>query len=495
MNHPADRGLSSHTEIDGNPGFTGEIFPDRVKAVGGAGADSEIITFNAATASAAIESWLNTAYHRMPLTDPDAYEFGIGIVNGTAVLDMAYKPFNMEKEQTLSVYPYDGQTGVPIGFYGHEIPDPLEEFNIQKSGYIISLQSSLPVGVINAVVTDSTGGEIPLYHTPGSGLIYPAYELSYDEKYKVSVDYLVNHVKYNKTWSFRTQSLPKYLESNGIKINGKYIPKGDVFPRNVGGSIFIPLRGVFERLNAKIEWEPATQTVKITKQNRTIKLAIGSKNAFVDNKQVYFSNAPFLISGTTYVPLRFISESIGAKVGWDNHNKIVNIDVDLGEPIKLTWSTLDDITKIDNFAKPVKEIAKEFDYTVELELSNASWNQYVITNKSGEVICYYKQQSLSIVDDSGISTLTLENLSSPQNDRDKFAFLQMIVEVLSGESEPNLSLKLMHALSVPPNASTSSQPAVRINTNASYALQGLDIYGNSPDNTWNLSIGIKYPIH
>lgn len=55
-------------------------------------------------------------------------------------------------------------------------------------------------------------------------------------------------------------------------------------------------------------------------------MTIGDRTAYVNGKPITLSVAPFISSeGSTYVPLRFISETIGAKVGWDAQNFVALI--------------------------------------------------------------------------------------------------------------------------------------------------------------------------
>jgi len=83
------------------------------------------------------------------------------------------------------------------------------------------------------------------------------------------------------------------------------------------GSTLVPLRGVFEGLGAKVEWNNATQTVTGTKGSTVIKLTVGKSTATVNGKIVTLSAKAEIINGSTMVPLRFIAEALGAKVEWD----------------------------------------------------------------------------------------------------------------------------------------------------------------------------------
>ncbi len=87
----------------------------------------------------------------------------------------------------------------------------------------------------------------------------------------------------------------------------------------------VPLRGIFEALGAVVQWDQKTKTVTATKEDLTIKLTINSKIAYIGEKETEISQPSEIINGSTMVPLRFISEALGAKVDWDSRSYIISI--------------------------------------------------------------------------------------------------------------------------------------------------------------------------
>ncbi len=97
-------------------------------------------------------------------------------------------------------------------------------------------------------------------------------------------------------------------------------------PVEVDGRTLVPLRAIFEALGAKVDWDEATQTVTATKDNNTITLTIGSRVAYKNGEKINLDVPAQLFNGdTTMVPIRFVSEALGAKVGWDEYSKAVVI--------------------------------------------------------------------------------------------------------------------------------------------------------------------------
>jgi hypothetical protein len=82
-------------------------------------------------------------------------------------------------------------------------------------------------------------------------------------------------------------------------------------------STMVPLRFVSEILGARVDWSAGLQIITITLGQRVIQLQIGSLMALVDMDVVTLTAAPMLSQGRTLVPLRFVSESLGATVTWD----------------------------------------------------------------------------------------------------------------------------------------------------------------------------------
>ncbi|HEV8339373.1 MAG TPA: copper amine oxidase N-terminal domain-containing protein [bacterium] len=99
----------------------------------------------------------------------------------------------------------------------------------------------------------------------------------------------------------------------------------DVPPIQIEGRILVPLRGIFERLGAKVNFDADTQTVTATREKVTIILHLGSREARVGDRIATLDVPPLALRGRTYVPLRFVSEALGSRVDWDEQTRTVLI--------------------------------------------------------------------------------------------------------------------------------------------------------------------------
>jgi N-acetylmuramoyl-L-alanine amidase len=101
----------------------------------------------------------------------------------------------------------------------------------------------------------------------------------------------------------------------------------DVPPAIENGRALIPLRAIGEALGALVTWEERSKTVIMAKGNITIKLIIGNNIAYKNTEKVILDAPAKIIRDRTIVPLRFVSEALGAKVRWDSASRLININI------------------------------------------------------------------------------------------------------------------------------------------------------------------------
>ncbi len=114
----------------------------------------------------------------------------------------------------------------------------------------------------------------------------------------------------------------QYERSLKVAVNGERLDF-DVNPVKIDDRVLVPMRGIFEHLGAQIAWDDASQTVTGTLGEKTVVLPIGSDSATVNGSVVALDVPAQLVDGRTMVPVRFISESLGAEVLWDEEQQAV----------------------------------------------------------------------------------------------------------------------------------------------------------------------------
>jgi len=118
-----------------------------------------------------------------------------------------------------------------------------------------------------------------------------------------------------------------------VRVNGERVHFVSAQPTQIAGRVMIPLRGVLQRLGAdRVQWRPVRQEVVVGGAAGDMRLRIGDRVALVNGRPVELDVPPMVIQDTTMVPLRFVSENLGARVDWLPETQTVYI-VTTGERV------------------------------------------------------------------------------------------------------------------------------------------------------------------
>lgn len=117
---------------------------------------------------------------------------------------------------------------------------------------------------------------------------------------------------------FRVGDSALSINGNSVEVETPYV---------VGSGVtLVPVRVISEAFGAEVVWDGETQTVMIMNGGTQIALQIGNKTAFVNGAEISLEEAPELTeNGFTMVPLRFISESLGALVDYDDQTREITV--------------------------------------------------------------------------------------------------------------------------------------------------------------------------
>lgn len=96
-------------------------------------------------------------------------------------------------------------------------------------------------------------------------------------------------------------------------------------PLIVSQRTYVPIRFVSERLGAKVVWNQSKKEVTILKDGTTIRWVVDKKIANVNGKSVTFDTPLLLKQGTSFVPVRFVSELLESSVEYIPSSKSVLI--------------------------------------------------------------------------------------------------------------------------------------------------------------------------
>jgi hypothetical protein len=111
----------------------------------------------------------------------------------------------------------------------------------------------------------------------------------------------------------------------GVTVDGRPIEFEGTQPKMVNNSVLVPLRGVFEEMGATVRWNQARQQVTAIQGDKKIRLVIGEHTASIDGRSVRLNTPATVVNGSTLVPLRFLSEALGAQVRWNPNRMMVMV--------------------------------------------------------------------------------------------------------------------------------------------------------------------------
>lgn len=88
----------------------------------------------------------------------------------------------------------------------------------------------------------------------------------------------------------------------------------------------VPMRKIFEALDAQVFWDEPSQSVTAVQGTDVILFRIGEAGLYKNGQLVYTMDVPAqILNDRTLVPLRAVAESLGAEVGWDGVNYVIDI--------------------------------------------------------------------------------------------------------------------------------------------------------------------------
>jgi hypothetical protein len=117
------------------------------------------------------------------------------------------------------------------------------------------------------------------------------------------------------------------VDSLTMTVNGETRPL-DSPPVIIAGRTLVPLRAITEALGASVEWNPATRTVTVQWRGHMIIMVVGASTALVDGTSVRLDVPSRILRGRTMVPIRFVAENLGCSVTWHARTRSVTVTSD-----------------------------------------------------------------------------------------------------------------------------------------------------------------------
>lgn len=101
-----------------------------------------------------------------------------------------------------------------------------------------------------------------------------------------------------------------------------------IVPFTENGRTLLPVRFISESFGAEVGWNESTQTVTVDYNGTKVLMQLGSTTMRVNGKEITLDVAPKTVGGRTMLPLRAMAEAVGKKVFWDDRGLIIIGDKD-----------------------------------------------------------------------------------------------------------------------------------------------------------------------
>ena len=119
------------------------------------------------------------------------------------------------------------------------------------------------------------------------------------------------------------------IGSTTMHVDGKAVPL-EAAPIIMNSRTLVPLRALIETLGGRVVWSPSARTVDMFLGEHSVDVAVGGNIGYVDDKAVAIDPAnpkvvPVIINNRTFLPLRFVAESLALDVQWDATTQTITI--------------------------------------------------------------------------------------------------------------------------------------------------------------------------
>lgn len=109
-----------------------------------------------------------------------------------------------------------------------------------------------------------------------------------------------------------------------IKINGaNLLTDFPAFMQN--GRVMVPLRTVSEAMGAKVTWDSSKKSASAVKGKYSFELSAGRLQALRNGSPIMLDSAPVMKEGHLFIPLRFSAEGLGGSVRWNSSSREAGI--------------------------------------------------------------------------------------------------------------------------------------------------------------------------
>jgi len=109
-----------------------------------------------------------------------------------------------------------------------------------------------------------------------------------------------------------------------VYVNDEPVRFSDQRPEMTAGNVYVPMRGVLEKIGANVQWDAQSRSVVAMQGDKTVRMPVNGM-ATLNGQRMTLDTPAYIDKGRTMVPLRFLAETFGAQVAWDAQDRDVRI--------------------------------------------------------------------------------------------------------------------------------------------------------------------------
>lgn len=141
----------------------------------------------------------------------------------------------------------------------------------------------------------------------------------------------IDNIKTSAPADANSLGLPSGIKANmtvgskTLSVNGKSSVM-DAAPVVQGGSTYLPVKYITDSFGGASGWDAKTGAITVRRGDRLLVLNLNKKDYILNGIRKTSTSAPISVSNRTLVPVRLVSEQLGLRVKWEQETKTATIE-------------------------------------------------------------------------------------------------------------------------------------------------------------------------
>jgi len=208
------------------------------------------------------------------------------------------------------------------------------EYGINQDGFIISevgkMDFKIDVQQLANSINTLSGleNDLPIGSKPiiNFGISYDSKITNINEEIEVTMPVLTEENSIDFMSMMNSLMPAPPTQSAIIFVDDMYLDLENE-PQFINNRIFVPVREVSNALGADVAWDQSTKEATISKGDTKLLFTVGSDIAIKNGEAVTLDSKVIVANGSAIVPLRFLCESFGYQINWTPDSRMIEISI------------------------------------------------------------------------------------------------------------------------------------------------------------------------